>query len=113
MTTKTSNTTEKGIELDIIGLDDPFGSLITNIPGEEFTKLGYTLGEKLTVFIDKKPVTLPYVKTFHDVAIGELLLYIDSRGRVGIADNEGNYAKTYNYTPPGNIFIPRKVAQPK
>ncbi|HEY8715323.1 MAG TPA: SAM-dependent chlorinase/fluorinase [Candidatus Acidoferrum sp.] len=113
LTTKTSKTTEKGIEGDIIGLDDPFGSLITNIPGEEFKKLGYTLGEKLTVFIDKKPVTLPYVKTFHDVAIGELLLYIDSRGRVGIADNEGNYAKTYNYTPPGTIFIPRKVAQLK
>lgn len=45
LTTKTSKTTEKGIEGDIIGLDDPFGSLITNIPGEEFKKLGYTLGE--------------------------------------------------------------------
>jgi S-adenosylmethionine hydrolase len=113
LTTKTSRTSEKGIEGDIIGLDDPFGSLISNIPGDEFKKLGYTLGEKLTVFIDKKPVTLPYVKTFHDVPIGDLLLYIDSRGRVGIADNEGNYAKTYNYTPPGIIFIPRKGAQLK
>ena len=33
LTVKTSTSTDKGIEGEIIGLDDPFGSLITNIPG--------------------------------------------------------------------------------
>jgi S-adenosylmethionine hydrolase len=105
---KTSITSDKGIEGDVVGLDDPYGSLVTDIPGEEFKGLGYQLGDKVTVQINKKSVTAPYVKTFSAVSIGEPLLYIDSRGRVGIAMNQGNYAKKFNITPPGAIFIPRK-----
>jgi hypothetical protein len=63
------------------------------------------------VKINNKPVTVPYVKTFMNVPVGESLLYIDSRGRVGIANNEGNYAKKFNFTPPGKISIPRKPGQ--
>jgi S-adenosylmethionine hydrolase len=107
---KTSTTTEKGIEGDIIGLDDPFGSLISDIQGEEFKNLGYRLGDKVIVELNKKPVTLPYVRTFMEVAVGESLLYIDSRGRVGIAVNQGNYSKKFNITPPAALFIPRKGA---
>jgi S-adenosylmethionine hydrolase len=43
-----------------------------------------------------------------DVSVGESLLYIDSRGRVGIAVNQGNYSKKFNITPPAKIFIARK-----
>jgi S-adenosylmethionine hydrolase len=110
---KSSTTSEKGIAGDVIGLDDPYGSLITDVPFEDFRKLGYSLGDKLTVLLDKKRVTMPYVKTFMDVPVGALLLYIDSRGRVGIAINEGNYAKKYNFSPPGEIFIPRKPGKPE
>jgi len=107
---KSSVTSEKGIDGDLIGLDDPYGSLITDIPVDEFKKLGYNVGDKIQVQLDKKPVTLPYGKTFMDVPVGDSLLYIDSRGRVGIAVNEGNYSKKFNITPPGTIFIPRKGA---
>jgi hypothetical protein len=110
---KSSTTTDKGIEGDIIGLDDPFGSLVTDVPVEEFKKLGYNLGEKVTVQINKKSVSLPYVKTFMDVPVGASLLYVDSRGRVGIAINQGNYSKKFDVTPPGTIFIPRKAASIK
>jgi S-adenosylmethionine hydrolase len=108
LTPKVSVTSEKGIEGDIIGLDDPYGSLITDIPADEFKNLGYNIGDKLVIQINKKPVTLPYVKTFMDVPVGDSLLYIDSRGRVGIANNEGNYSKKFDVTPPGTIFILRK-----
>ena len=110
LTPKSSTTTDRGIEGDIIGLDDPYGSLITDIPGDEFKKLGYSLGDKVALRINKKPVSLPYVKTFMDVPVGESLLYIDSRDRIGIANNEGNYSKKFDVTPPGTIFIPRKAA---
>jgi S-adenosylmethionine hydrolase len=108
LTPKTSTTTEKGIEGDIIGLDDPFGSLVTDIPGDEFKKLGYNLGDKVPLQINKKGVILPYVKTFMDVPVGETLLYLDSRGRVGIAVNQGDYSKKFDFKPPGTIFVPRK-----
>jgi S-adenosylmethionine hydrolase len=111
--TKTAGIIEKGIDGDIIGLDDPFGSLITDIPGDEFKKLGYNLGDKVVVQIDKKPVTLPYVKTFMGVPVGDSLLYIDSRGRVGVAINQGNYSKKFNIAPPASIFIPKKGAPRK
>jgi S-adenosylmethionine hydrolase len=53
-------------------------------------------------------IALPYAKTFMDVAVGESLLYVDSRGRVGIAVNQGSYSKKFNIMPPEKIFIPRK-----
>jgi S-adenosylmethionine hydrolase len=108
--TRTAAIYEKGIDGDIIGLDDPFGSLITDIPGDEFKKLGYHLGDRVAVQIDKKPVSLPYVKTFMDVPVGDSLLYIDSRGRVGVAVNQGNYSRKFNITPPASIFIAKKGA---
>jgi S-adenosylmethionine hydrolase len=107
---KTATVTENGIQGDVIGLDDPFGSLITNIPGEEFRKLGYTLNDKIVVQLDKKPFEVPYEKTFMDVAVGEALLYIDSRGRVGLAINQGNFSQVHKITPPGTLFIPRRGA---
>jgi S-adenosylmethionine hydrolase len=98
----------KGIDGDVIGLDDPFGSLITNIAGEDFRQLGYNPGDKVFVQINKKVVAVPYAKTFMDVPVGESLLYVDSRGRVGIAANQDNYSRKFNITPPAKIFVPRK-----
>jgi S-adenosylmethionine hydrolase len=105
---KSAIVSEKGIEGDIIGLDDPFGSLITNIPGEDLKPLGYNVGDKVVAQINKKMIALPYARTFMDVAVGESLLYVDSRGRVGIAVNQGSYSKKFNVMPPEKIFIPRK-----
>jgi len=105
---KTAIVTDKGIAGDVIGLDDPFGSLITDIPGDEFKKLAYRFGDKVPLRLNKQPVTLPYVKTFMEVPVGDPLLYVDSRGRVGIAVNQGNYSKQFGVTPPVPIFIARK-----
>jgi S-adenosylmethionine hydrolase len=110
LTPKTSVTSAKGVDGEIIGLDDPFGSLITDISGEDFKQLGYNLGDQIVVQINKKTVLLPFAKTFMDVPVGETLLYIDSRGSVGIAINQGSYARKFNVTPPEKIFIPRKGA---
>jgi S-adenosylmethionine hydrolase len=110
LTPKTYTASDNGVAGDIIALDDPFGSLITDIPGDEFKRLGYNPGDKLRVDINKKSIILPYVKTFMDVPVGDPLLYINSRGRIAIAVNQGNYSKKFNVEPPGTIFIPRKGA---
>lgn len=98
----------KGITGEVIGLDDPFGSLITDISSAGFKKLGYAIEDKIIVKIGNKPYTVPYEKTFMGVAVGQPLLYIDSRGRVGIAVNQGDFSKVYKITPPIAIFIPAK-----
>src|SRR5271170_3021825 len=110
LTPKVSSTSERGIDGDIIGLDDPYGSLISDISGEEFKKLGYALGDKIIVQLNKKPFSVPYVKTFMDVPVGDPLLYTDSRGRIGLALNQQNFSVVNKITPPGTIFIPRKGA---
>jgi len=112
LTAKTPKVDGKGITGEIIGLDDPFGSLITDVSKEDLESLGYLLDDKITVQITKKPVTLPYVKTFMNVPVGASLLYIDSRGRVGIAVNQGNYSRKFSVEPPATLFIPRKTVPP-
>lgn len=99
---------DAGITGQVIALDDPFGSLITDISGNDFKKLGYQLGEKVTVKVGDQSYTAPYVKTFSNVPLGDMLLYVDSRGRMGIALNQGNFSTTYKFNPPAPIFIARK-----
>ena len=110
LASRVSSTTDAGIAGDIIGLDDPYGSLITDIPGDEFKKLGYNIGDRVFVQLNRKPFAAPYVKTFMDVPVGEPLLYVDSRGRVGLALNQRNFAQVTKINPPGTIFIPRRGA---
>jgi len=105
---RVSTLSDKGITGEVIGLDDPYGSLITDIPGDDFRKLGYQLGEKVTVKVGTQSYTLPYVKTFMDVPVGQILLYQDSRGRMGLAVNQGNFGTKYKVTPPVPVFIAKK-----
>jgi S-adenosylmethionine hydrolase len=113
LTPQVVTVSEQGLAGEIIGLDDPFGSLITNVPGEEVKKMGYNFGDKIKFQLNKKSLTLPLGKTFMDVPVGESLLYVDSRGRLGVAVNQGDYSKKFDVKPPGTIFIPRKGAPVK
>jgi len=108
LTPRVATVTDKGIDGEIIGLDDPFGSLISDIPGDEFKDLGYKVGDKVTVLLDKKPFTLSYQKTFMEVPVGDPLLYIDSRGRVSLALNEGNFSRVQKIMPPVPFTIPKR-----
>lgn len=98
----------RGITGEIFATDGPFGNLITNISGDEFRQLGYAPGDSVHVTIGQSAKTFPFVKTFADVPVGQPLMYIDSRGRIGLAVNQGNFSKTFNMLPPLPIFIPRK-----
>jgi hypothetical protein len=52
--------------------------------------------------LDKKPVTLPYVKTFMEVPIGDPLLHVDLRGR--------DASPSIRATTPSNSTPSRPVA---
>jgi S-adenosylmethionine hydrolase len=105
---KTATVAANGITGEVIALDDPFGSLITDIQGADFKNLGYAYGDKVTLKIDQKSYTFPFQKTFGDVPVGKPLVYVDSRGRVGIAVNQGDFSKVYKISPPVPVFIPKK-----
>jgi S-adenosylmethionine hydrolase len=97
-----------GLHGEVIGTDGPFGNLVLDVPQEVFAQLGYRIGDTIPVILDGKSYSIPLHKTFSDVAIGKPLFYIDSRGRLSLAINQGNFAENYHIEPPAQLFIPRK-----
>ena len=57
--------------------------------------------------VGDKEVKMKFVKTFSDVPVGDPLLYIDSRGHLGLAENQKSFAETYGIKPPAALAIPR------
>ena len=86
---------ERGLSGEVIATDGPFGNLVTNISGEDFLKLGYGHGQNVRVSLGKKEMNIPFVRTFSDVALKKPLLYIDSRGHMALAVNQGSFAAEY------------------
>jgi S-adenosylmethionine hydrolase len=101
-------TDERGLHGEIIATDGPFGNLVTNIDGTDFLKLGYQHGDKVRVTFGSEVLVLPFVRTFSDVPLKEPLLYIDSRGRVGLAVNQGSFAAAHKIKPPVSLDLARK-----
>jgi S-adenosylmethionine hydrolase len=99
---------EKELKAQVIAIDGPFGNLVTNVDSELFAKLGYKLGDRITFRLGEVEITAPFVKTFSDVAIGEPLFYIDSRGNLGFSVDQAYASTKYNIKPPVSLVIPRK-----
>ncbi len=99
-------TTQSVVEQDrVIGsidvLDVRFGSLWTSIDRESFLKLGIEFGERLEVSIFNNAAliyqnNIPYGRSFADVMVGGAVVYTNSLYRMGIAINQGSFAKAYN-----------------
>ncbi|HEL2402803.1 S-adenosyl-l-methionine hydroxide adenosyltransferase family protein [Streptococcus suis] len=82
-------------------LDVRFGSLWTSITREEFYTLKPQFEDRFEVTIYNNDMLVyqnqvTYGKSFADVRIGQPLLYINSLYRVGLAINQGSFAKAYN-----------------
>ena len=96
-----------GLSGEVIATDGPFGNLVTNLSGEDFLKLDYGHGQNVHVTIGKIEMNIPFVRTFSDVPVKKPLLYIDSRGHVGLAVNQGSFAADYGIEPPVPILVSR------
>ncbi|MCI7677075.1 MULTISPECIES: SAM hydrolase/SAM-dependent halogenase family protein [Streptococcus] len=82
-------------------LDVRFGSLWTSITREEFYSLDPDYGDRFEVTIYNNDMLVyqnqvTYGKSFADVRIGQPIIYINSLYRVGLAINQGSFAKAYN-----------------
>jgi S-adenosylmethionine hydrolase len=92
----------------VVAIDGPYGNLITDVPAALFTGLGYGIGDRVKIELGSERLTLRFVRTFSDVAPGEALLYIDSRARLGVAVNKGNFATAHRVGVPATITVRRK-----
>ncbi|MGI9255991.1 MAG: SAM hydrolase/SAM-dependent halogenase family protein, partial [Salinispira sp.] len=89
------------INANIDILDTRYGSLWTNASRNLFGKLGISYGEYVYVEISQHGRVvygndLVYCRSFSDVNIGASLVYINSLLNVGIAINQGNFARAHN-----------------
>jgi S-adenosylmethionine hydrolase len=98
---------DRGLSAEAIATDGPFGNLITNVDADDFLKLGYQRGEEVPVRLGAKEMKIRFVRTFSDVPLHQPLLYIDSRGHLGLAVNQGSFVEAYGVQPPMDLFIPR------
>ncbi|MGA3345954.1 MAG: SAM-dependent chlorinase/fluorinase [Terracidiphilus sp.] len=97
-----------GLHGQVIGTDGPFGNLVLNVPAETFAQLGYKLGDRVPVTLARKSYTIQFVKTFSDVPVGQDLFYIDSRGRLGLATNQGDFSAVHKIGAGAEVAIPSK-----
>jgi S-adenosylmethionine hydrolase len=97
---------ERGLNAAVIATDGPYGNLVTNVDAEDFLKLGYVRGEDVPVKVGGKEMKIKFVKTFSDVPVNQPLIYIDSRGHLGLAVNQNSFAAVYGIKPPVALIIP-------
>jgi S-adenosylmethionine hydrolase len=104
---KAATLDDRGLSATVLATDGPFGNLVTNVDAEDFLKLGYRRGEEVPVRVAGREMKIKFVKTFSDVPLGRPLLYIDSRGHLGLAVNQNSFAAIYGVKPPAELVIPR------
>jgi S-adenosylmethionine hydrolase len=98
---------DQGLTAEVIATDGPFGNLVTNVAADVFLKLGYQHGQEVPVEIGGKKMRVKFVNTFSDVPLKQPLFYINSRGYLAVAVNQGSFSAVYGVTPPLELLIPR------
>ncbi|MCI1859236.1 MAG: S-adenosyl-l-methionine hydroxide adenosyltransferase family protein [Sporolactobacillus sp.] len=91
-------------------LDVRFGNLWTNIDHRLFHELNVCRGDKLEVSIrnDTRHIyqnMMIFAQSFASVAIGEPLIYVNSLENMGVAINQGSFAKAYSIGTGSNWHI--------
>jgi len=82
-------------------LDVRFGSLWTNIHKSKFEELAIEYGQRVEISIYNNNTMIyqnnvTYGKSFADVMFGAPILYVNSLYCMGLAINQGNFARAYN-----------------
>ncbi len=107
---KAEKINDKSVVGKITKVELPFGNIVTNIPKSLFDKLNIKLNDFVNVKIsdDKKIImdkNIKYVSSFGFVHKGMPLLYSDSEQWMGLAVNNGSFAKAYSITSVNNLEI--------
>jgi Uncharacterized conserved protein len=82
-------------------LDVRFGNLWTNIDRSLFQKLDVDYGDSFEVTIENETRQvykniMTFGRSFADSHLGEPLLYVNSLDKIGVAINQGSFAKAYH-----------------
>lgn len=95
-------------QIDI--LDVRFGNLWTNIGREIFKEMGIKYGDALEVTIENNrrhiyKNMIKFGRSFADSRLGEPILFVNSLDKIGVAINQGSFAKAYHIETGANWKI--------
>lgn len=106
-----------GVQGNIDILDVRFGNLWTNIERGLFKQLDVSYGDSFEVLIENETRQvykniMTFGRSFADSHLGEPLLYVNSLDKIGVALNQGSFAKAYHIETGANWKIAiRKVSK--
>lgn len=83
---------------------DRFGSLRFNVPSERVDSLGIR-SPRLSIALGHLQLTVPFGRTFSDVAAGEPVALVDSSGWLTLALNSASAADRYGVRPGAAVHI--------
>ena len=95
--------TEDGVRGEIVRIDKNFGNVWTNLPSTMIADPEALLGKRLRLELDGAVLELPFCTTFGEVATGEPLVYVNSRGKIAFGVNQGSFVEKWT-TRPGETF---------
>ena len=95
----------EGLRGEVVALDGRYGNLLTNVAATDFAALGFAAGDRVAVRVGARELRLRFVHTFGEVAAGEPLLYVDSRGNLALAVNRGSFAQRFGVAVPAPLLI--------
>jgi S-adenosyl-L-methionine hydrolase (adenosine-forming) len=84
---------------------DRFGNVQLSITGADAARAGAAGGSAVTLRWDEQRITVPFRRTFGDVAPGELVCYADSAGFASIAVNGGSAAQRLALRPGTRVTL--------
>lgn len=87
---------------------DPWGNLVTNIPGEFLEETDIGPRDRVEIAVGDEWVEASFGTTYADVPIGELVAFINSIGRLEIAVNMGSAAETMGVAAASTVRV-RKI----
>ena len=97
-------------------LDVRFGNLWTNIERVVFKELGIEYGDALEVSIENNrrfiyKNIIKFGRSFADSRLGEPILFVNSLDKIGVAINQGSFAKAYHIETGANWKISIRKTQ--
>jgi S-adenosylmethionine hydrolase len=79
-------------------IDKNYGNVWTNIPQDLAIRHGFDVGSTVHLLLGKRQISVPFARTFGAVDVHAPLVYVNSRGDLSIALNQGNFARDYGVT---------------
>lgn len=93
-------------------MDKPYGNALTTVTRSHLEAAAIRPGQRLVLQHETGPeLELPFVTTFSDVPEGRPLAYLDSRGHLAFAVNQGHFMGTYGVGIKEGFHVERMAAE--